>query len=61
MPASPPEIFLARMSVFLCYFALLDDNIYGEGVTPDMRDAHAKSVGLALNATGNGTEGFVSY
>lgn len=31
-------------------------NIYGDAVTPDMREAHGKIVGLALNGTGNGTE-----
>jgi hypothetical protein len=29
---------------------------YGDAVTPDMREAHGKIVGLALNGTGNGTE-----
>ena len=32
-------------------------NIYGDAVTLDMREAHGKIVGLALNGTGNGTEG----
>jgi len=32
-------------------------NIYGDAVTPDMRRAHGKIVGLALNGTGSGTEG----
>jgi len=27
-------------------------NIYGDAVTPDMREAHGKIVGLALNGTG---------
>jgi integrase len=31
-------------------------NIYGDAVTPDMREAHGKIVGLALNGTGNSTE-----
>ena len=31
-------------------------NIYGDAVTLDMREAHGKIVGLALNGTGNGTE-----
>lgn len=31
-------------------------NIYGDAVTPDMREAHDKIVGLALNGTGNRTE-----
>ena len=32
-------------------------NIYGDAATADMREAHDKIVGLALNSTGNGTEG----
>jgi len=32
-------------------------NIYGDAVTPDMREAHGKIVGLALNGTGSSTEG----
>ena len=32
-------------------------NLYGDAVTLDMREAHNKIVGLALNGTGNGTEG----
>ena len=35
-------------------------NIYGDAVTPDMREAHGKIVGLALNGTGNGMEPDVS-
>jgi integrase len=31
-------------------------NIYGDVVTPDMREAHGKIVGLVLNGTENGTE-----
>ena len=31
-------------------------NIYGDAVTLDMREAHGKIVGLALNGTGNSTE-----
>jgi integrase len=31
-------------------------NIYGDVATNDMREAHVKIVGLALNGTGNGTE-----
>ena len=31
-------------------------NIYGDAVTPDMREAHGKIVGLALNGMGNGME-----
>ena len=31
-------------------------NIYGDAVTPDMREAHDKIVGLALNGMGNGME-----
>jgi hypothetical protein len=27
-------------------------NIYGDAVTPDMREPHGKIVGLALNGTG---------
>jgi integrase len=30
-------------------------NIYGDAVTPDMREAHGKIVGLALNGTGSDT------
>jgi integrase len=31
-------------------------NIYGDVATPDMRKAHGKIVGLALNGTENGTD-----
>jgi len=31
-------------------------NIYGDAVTPDMREAHGKIVGLALNGMGNSME-----
>ena len=31
-------------------------NIYGDAVTPDMREAQSKLVGLALNGMGNGIE-----
>ena len=31
-------------------------NIYGDATTKDMREAHGKIVGPALNGTGNGTE-----
>jgi hypothetical protein len=31
-------------------------NIYGDAVTPDMREAHGKIVGLALNGMGSGME-----
>jgi hypothetical protein len=30
-------------------------NVYGDAVTLDMREAHGKIVGLALNGTENGT------
>ena len=39
-------------------------NIYGDAATADMREAHRKIVGLALNAangTGNGTGTTVSH
>jgi integrase len=35
-------------------------NIYGDAVTPDMREAHTKIVGLALNGMGNGMDPDVS-
>jgi hypothetical protein len=31
-------------------------NIYGDAVTRDMREAHGKIVGLALNGMGTGME-----
>jgi len=31
-------------------------NIYGDAMTPDMREAHGKIVGLALNGMGNGMD-----
>jgi integrase len=36
-------------------------NIYGDAGTADMREAHTKVVRLALNGTGNGTDGLLTY
>ncbi|PYV62884.1 MAG: hypothetical protein DMG97_39230 [Acidobacteria bacterium] len=36
-------------------------NIYGDVATPDMREAHGKIVGLALNGMGNGMEGKLNH
>jgi len=36
-------------------------NIYGHAVTPDMREAHGKIVGLALNGKGNGRESKLNH
>ena len=36
-------------------------NIYGDAVTPDMREAHGKMVGPCAEWHGNGTDGELSH